>query len=178
MNVFEITLDIPRHSYFIVLIFPAIWIIDLLACLQEVNLYCVIISLFHFSWQRWKDIIHAIRKRKLTEREVEAISRSILLYCVHAYGGDEKLRSFILELIKPLGTRERLPSEELDATYMPVQKGKKSKKGSKKGKGSNKNVNKSAIAVIEAMGDWKSINPELLILDEGYKKHLRHHCNK
>ena len=63
---------------------------------------------------------------------------------------------------------------------MPVQKGsgKKSKKGSKKGKGGNKNVNKSAIAVIEAMGDWKSINPELLILDEGYKKHLRHHCNK
>jgi hypothetical protein len=112
---------------------------------------------------------------------VEAISRSILLFCVHAYRGDEKLRSFILELIKPLATRERLPSEELDATYMPVQKasGKKSKKSSKKGKGGgNKNVNKSAIAVIEAMGDWKSVNPELLILDEGYKKHLRHHCNK
>ncbi len=112
---------------------------------------------------------------------MEAISRSILLFCVHAYRGDEKLRSFILELIKPLASRERLPSEELDATYMPVQKasGKKSKKGSKKGKsGSNKNVNKSAIAVIEAVGDWKSVNPELLILDEGYKKHLRHHCNK
>lgn len=111
---------------------------------------------------------------------MEAISRSILLFCVHAYRGDEKLRSFILELIKPLVTRERLPSEELDATYMPVQKGsgKKSKKGSKKGKSGNKNVNKSAIAVIEALGDWKSINPELLILDEGYKKHLRHHCNK
>lgn len=133
-----------------------------------------------FSWQRWKDIIHAIRKRKLSEREVEAISRSILLYCVHAYSGDEKLRSFILELIKPPVSRERLPSEELDATYMPIPKGsgKKAKKGGKKGKGGKKDVNKSALALIEAVGDWKSINPELLILDEGYKKHLRHHCNK
>ena len=131
-------------------------------------------------WERWEDIIHAIRKRKLLEREVEAISRQILLFCVHAYQGDEKLRSFILELIKPIFTRERLPSEELDATYMPLQKGggKKSKKSSKKSKTGGKPVNKSAIALLEAIGDWKSINPELLILDEGYKKHLRHHCNK
>ena len=155
----------------------------LITCMLNIlfNLTLYFLYLFlSYSWERWKDVIHSIRKRKLTEREVEAISRSILLFCVHAYRGDEKLRSFILELIKPAHSRERLPSEELDATYMPLQKGsgKKAKKASKKSKSGSKPVNKSAIALLEAIGDWKSINPELLILDEGYKKHLRHHCNK
>lgn len=115
-------------------------------------------------------------KTKVSERDVEAISRTILIYCLHHYKGDEKVKGFIRDLIKASATRERLPSEERDATYTPLPATGKTKTRNKKGKTSNKN--KSAIALLEISSEWRTCDPETLILDEGYKKHLQHHCNK
>lgn len=132
---------------------------------------------FVCSWGQWKDVIASGRfKTKVSERDVEAISRTILVYCLHHYRGDEKVKGFIRDLIKASATRERLPSEERDATYMPLPSSGKGRGRNKKGKTSNKN--KSAIALLEVGSEWRTCDPETLILDEGYKKHLQHHCNK
>ena len=129
------------------------------------------------SWGQWKDIISSGRfKTKVSERDVEAISRTILVYCLHHYKGDEKVKCFIRDLVKASITRERLPSEERDATYTPLPLTGKTKTRNKKGKSSNKN--KSAIALLEVGNEWRTCDPETIILDEGYKKHLQHHCNK
>ena len=113
----------------------------------------------------------------MIERDVEAISRTILLYCLHHYRGDDKVKSFIRELIKTSAVKERLPSEERDATYSPVVTPSKGRGRGKKGRGT-KNTNKSATALFEVGSEWRSIDPETVIVDEGYKKHLQHHCNK
>ncbi|KAL9976050.1 hypothetical protein ACROYT_G013284 [Oculina patagonica] len=134
-------------------------------------------NLLIYGWGQWKDVIASGRfKTKVSERDVEAISRTILVYCLHHYKGDEKVKGFIRDLIKASATRERLPSEERDATYTPLPLTGKTKTRNKKGKTSNKN--KSAIALFEVSSEWRTCDPETLILDEGYKKHLQHHCNK
>lgn len=134
-------------------------------------------NLLIYGWGQWKDVIASGRfKTKVSERDVEAISRTILVYCLHHYKGDEKVKGFMRDLIKASATRERLPSEERDATYTPLPLTGKGKGRSKKGKTSNKN--KSAIALLEVGSEWRTCDPETLILDEGYKKHLQHHCNK
>lgn len=134
-------------------------------------------NLLIYGWGQWKDIISSGRfKTKVSERDVEAISRTILVYCLHHYKGDEKVKCFIRDLVKASVTRERLPSEERDATYTPLPLTGKTKTRNKKGKSSNKN--KSAIALLEVGSEWRTCDPESIILDEGYKKHLQHHCNK
>ena len=144
-------------------------------CFIQYN--CLISIVYQFSWGQWKDVIASGRfKTKVSERDVEAISRTILVYCLHHYKGDEKVKGFMRDLIKASATRERLPSEERDATYTPLPGAGKTKTRNKKGKTSNKN--KSAIALLEVSSEWRTCDPETLILDEGYKKHLQHHCNK
>ena len=36
----------------------------------------------------------------------------------------------------------------------------------------------SKPALIECGADWLTVEPEHLIIDPGYRKHLQHHCNK
>ena len=105
------------------------------------------------------------------------MARTILVYCLHFYKGDDKVKTFIKDLVKASTIRERLPSEERDATYTPVPTGSKGKGRGKKSK-ANKNSNKSTIALVELGSDWRTCDPDTLVLDEGYRKHLQHHCNK
>lgn len=54
------------------------------------------------SWGRWKDILtHGRFKWHLNEKDMEMICRALLVYCVKHYKGDEKIKSFIWELITP-----------------------------------------------------------------------------
>lgn len=61
----------------------------------------------HFStsfprWGRWKDILnHGRFKKQLTEWDVESICRALLAYCLVHYRGDEKIKSFMWDLIAP-----------------------------------------------------------------------------
>lgn len=54
------------------------------------------------SWGRWTDILsHGRYKRPLSEQDVETICRTILVYCLNHYRGDENIKSFIWDLITP-----------------------------------------------------------------------------
>lgn len=54
------------------------------------------------SWGRWKDILtHGRFKWHLNEKDMEMICRALLVYCVRHYKGDEKIKSFIWDLITP-----------------------------------------------------------------------------
>lgn len=56
----------------------------------------------HHRWGRWKDILaHGRFKRQLSERDVESICRALLAYCLVHYRGDDKIKSFMWDLIAP-----------------------------------------------------------------------------
>ena len=44
---------------------------------------------------------HGRFKRQLNEQDVEIICRALLAYCLVHYRGDEKIKSFIWDLITP-----------------------------------------------------------------------------
>lgn len=53
-------------------------------------------------WGRWREILsHGRFKRQLNEQDVEIICRALLAYCLVHYRGDEKIKSFIWDLITP-----------------------------------------------------------------------------
>ena len=55
-----------------------------------------------FSWGSWDEILATAGIRKgFTAKDVEDAVRLSLLYCVNTYQGDDKIRSFIWDLITP-----------------------------------------------------------------------------
>lgn len=59
-------------------------------------------SLFLSRWGRWNDILkHGRFKKQLTEWDVESICRALLSYCLVHYRGDDKIKSFMWDLIAP-----------------------------------------------------------------------------
>uniref|UniRef100_G3N434 Chromodomain helicase DNA binding protein 6 n=1 Tax=Gasterosteus aculeatus TaxID=69293 RepID=G3N434_GASAC len=120
-------------------------------------------------WGRWKDIMnHGRFKWHLTERDMEAICRALLVYCLRHYKGDDKIKSFIWDLITP--TKEGEDQDLLNHSGLSalVPRGRKGKKM------------KNQLNVPEAKNaDWLvHCNPDVLLQDESYKKHLKQHCNK
>lgn len=62
----------------------------------------IFLCTFPCRWGRWNDILtHGRYKRQLTEQDVETICRTILVYCLNHYKGDENIKSFIWDLITP-----------------------------------------------------------------------------
>ncbi|XP_031756020.1 chromodomain-helicase-DNA-binding protein 9 isoform X4 [Xenopus tropicalis] len=126
-------------------------------------------NLLVYGWGRWRDILsHGRFKRQLNEQDVEIICRALLAYCLVHYRGDEKIKSFIWDLITPTEdgrTRELQNHLGLSA---PVPRGRKGKKVK---------TQTSTFDIHKA--EWlRKHNPEHLLQDDGYKKHLKHHCNK
>ncbi|XP_032220278.1 chromodomain-helicase-DNA-binding protein 8 isoform X2 [Nematostella vectensis] len=136
-------------------------------------------NLLIYGWGRFKEILtHGRFKTKIGERDVESISRTILVYCLSHYHGDDKVKSFIRDIIKASVLRDRISHDDRDSTYSPIPTPTKGRGRGKRGKGAPKKSNKSAVALLEVGQDWKTIDPESIVLDNGYKKHLQHHCNK
>ncbi|XP_047438274.1 chromodomain-helicase-DNA-binding protein 6 isoform X2 [Mugil cephalus] len=126
-------------------------------------------NLLIFGWGRWKDILnHGRFKWHLAERDMEAICRALLVYCLRHYKGDDKIKSFIWDLITP--TKEGQDQALLNHSGLsaPVPRGRKGKKL------------KNQLNVPEVKNaDWLvHCNPEVVLQDESYKKHLKQHCNK
>ncbi|KAJ8279766.1 hypothetical protein COCON_G00068320 [Conger conger] len=126
-------------------------------------------NLLVYGWGRWSDILsHGRFKRQLKEQDVETICRALLVYCLHHYKGDENIKSFIWDLITPTEdgqTRALLNHSGLSA---PVPRGRKGKK-----------VKTQAAQPYMHQADWlASYNPDVLLQEDSYKKHLKHHCNK
>ncbi|KAK5871938.1 hypothetical protein PBY51_012677 [Eleginops maclovinus] len=126
-------------------------------------------NLLIFGWGRWKDILnHGRFKWHLAERDMEVICRALLVYCLRHYKGDDKIKSFIWDLITP--TKEGQDQALLNHSGLsaPVPRGRKGKKL------------KNPLSVPELKNaDWLvHCNPEVVLQDESYKKHLKQHCNK
>uniref|UniRef100_UPI0037E89DC5 chromodomain-helicase-DNA-binding protein 6 isoform X2 n=1 Tax=Semicossyphus pulcher TaxID=241346 RepID=UPI0037E89DC5 len=126
-------------------------------------------NLLIFGWGRWKDILnHGRFKWHLAERDMEVICRALLVYCLRHYKGDDKIKSFIWDLITP--TKEGQDQALLNHSGLsaPVPRGRKGKKL------------KNQLTVPELKNaDWLvHCNPEVVLQDDSYKKHLKQHCNK
>ncbi|XP_068456612.1 chromodomain-helicase-DNA-binding protein 8 isoform X2 [Clinocottus analis] len=122
-----------------------------------------------YGWGRWKDILsHARCKRRLSERDVETICRVILVFCLLHYRGDENIKSFIWELITP-PENGREPQTLLNHSGLsiPVPRGRKGKR-----------VKAQSTFDVQKVEWIRKYNPDTLLLDESYRKHLKHQCNK
>ncbi|XP_056383780.1 chromodomain-helicase-DNA-binding protein 8 isoform X2 [Hyla sarda] len=121
-----------------------------------------------YGWGRWRDILsHGRFKRGMTERDVERICRAILVYCLLHYRGDENIKSFIWDLITPAENGKTKQLQNHSGLSIPVPRGRKGKKM------------KSQTSFDIQKADWiRKYNPDTLFQDEGYKKHLKHQCNK
>lgn len=126
-------------------------------------------NLLVYGWGRWRDILtHGRFKRQLNEQDVEIICRALLAYCLVHYRGDEKIKSFIWDLITPTEDGQTRELQNHLGLSAPVPRGRKGKKVK---------TQPSTFDIQKA--EWlRKYNPEHLLQDEGYKKHLKHHCNK
>ncbi|XP_059387875.1 chromodomain-helicase-DNA-binding protein 9-like isoform X3 [Carassius carassius] len=126
-------------------------------------------NLLVYGWGRWKDILaHGRFKRQLTERDVECICRALLAYCLVHYRGDDKIKSFMWDLIAPTEDGRTKELQNHLGLSAPVPRGRKGKK---------MKTQSSSFDIQKA--EWiRKHNPEHMLSDDGYKKHLKHHCNK
>ncbi|XP_068598106.1 chromodomain-helicase-DNA-binding protein 6 [Brachionichthys hirsutus] len=126
-------------------------------------------NLLIFGWGRWMDILnHGRFKWHLAERDMEVICRALLVYCLRHYKGDDKIKSFIWDLISPTKDGQDQALLNHSGLSAPVPRGRKGKRL------------KSQLHVPEVKNvDWLAhCNPEAVLKDESYKKHLKQHCNK
>uniref|UniRef100_A0A8C2ESU6 Chromodomain helicase DNA binding protein 9 n=1 Tax=Cyprinus carpio TaxID=7962 RepID=A0A8C2ESU6_CYPCA len=126
-------------------------------------------NLLVYGWGRWKDILaHGRFKRQLSERDVESICRALLAYCLVHYRGDDKIKSFMWDLIAPTEDGRTKELQNHLGLSAPVPRGRKGKK---------MKTQSSSFDIQKA--EWiRKHNPEHMLSDDGYKKHLKHHCNK
>nr|XP_020667216.1 chromodomain-helicase-DNA-binding protein 7 isoform X1 [Pogona vitticeps]XP_020667225.1 chromodomain-helicase-DNA-binding protein 7 isoform X1 [Pogona vitticeps]XP_020667232.1 chromodomain-helicase-DNA-binding protein 7 isoform X1 [Pogona vitticeps]XP_020667238.1 chromodomain-helicase-DNA-binding protein 7 isoform X1 [Pogona vitticeps]XP_020667247.1 chromodomain-helicase-DNA-binding protein 7 isoform X1 [Pogona vitticeps]XP_020667256.1 chromodomain-helicase-DNA-binding protein 7 isoform X1 len=126
-------------------------------------------NLLVYGWGRWTDILtHGRYKRQLTEQDVETICRTILVYCLNHYKGDENIKSFIWDLITPTADGQTRALVNHSGLSAPVPRGRKGKK-----------VKAQSSQPVLQNADWlASCNPDVLFQEDSYKKHLKHHCNK
>ncbi|KAH0617682.1 hypothetical protein JD844_016167 [Phrynosoma platyrhinos] len=126
-------------------------------------------NLLVYGWGRWTDILmHGRYKRQLTEHDVETICRTILVYCLNHYKGDENIKSFIWDLITPTADGQTRALVNHSGLSAPVPRGRKGKK-----------VKAQSSQPVLQNADWLvSCNPDALFQEDSYKKHLKHHCNK
>ena len=132
-------------------------------------------GLLTFGWSRWDEcIILANFKRNLTKLDVEDISRVILLFALQNYKGDEKVKSFILDLITPPSEKSSGAESEKELMQNEFNFEEKSRR-TKKTK-----TSKTVCEELENL-DWaknEKYNPDVHLIDETYRKHLLRHANK
>lgn len=148
-----------------------------------------ILCILFFRWARWKEIIlEAQFRQEVKNNDVEAISRTILAFCYRFYKTDDKSKQFFIDLINDSVKNAPPKNEKFDITDQilgsaPVPR---STRGRKRGANSNSGRNAlrrlthqySKPALIECGVDWLTIDPEQMIIDQSYRKHLLHHCSK
>lgn len=128
-------------------------------------------GLLTYGWGRWDEIISNNRfKRDITVEDCESICRVILLYCLNSYKGDEKIKSFIWDLIVPAG---EATSTESESNSNVSSRGRKPK--------SAPTINKKTVAEEISDAQWpkEAQNDPLIALpDDQYRRHLQRNCNR
>jgi chromodomain-helicase-DNA-binding protein 7 len=128
-------------------------------------------GLLTYGWGRWDEIIKNNRfKRDISTEDCESICRVILLYCLNSYKGDEKIKSFVWELIMPPEESSKNDSEN-NANV--------STRG-RKPRSSAPLVKKSvAEEILDANWPKEAKNDPLIALpDDQYRRHLQRNCNR
>ena len=135
--------------------------------------------LFLFSsWGQWESILqHSGIRKGFTAKDVEDAFRLTLLYSVNIYQGDEKIRSFIWDLITPPehGGMKKVGKGHSGLSG-PVPRGKR---GGGRQKPKPKDDGIVELNVPEGIA-WVSDDKYDMEtnLDKSYRKHLDKHNNK
>ncbi|CDQ67364.1 unnamed protein product [Oncorhynchus mykiss] len=109
-----------------------------------------------YGWGRWRDILsHARCKRRLGERDVETICRVILVFCLLHYPLPSRVLRICFNVFLCLGLS------------IPVPRGRKGKR-----------VKAQSSFDVQKVEWIRKYNPDSLLLDDSYRKHLKHQCNK
>lgn len=131
-------------------------------------------GLLTFGWSRWDECLSMANfRRRLTTQDVEDIARVILLFCLHNYRGDEKIKSCIWDLITPPDPNEAKINGAKSGNSengCPAPRGRKNKKSKK-----------TVAEELTSSDTWAlsdQYNPEVLLTDDQYRKHLIRHANK
>ena len=93
-----------------------------------------------------------------------------LCYSLRHYAGDERIKQFIFDLISPPQEGEQRDYRNHEGLSAPVPRGRKGRK-------SKKEVPTTTTQLDEDLAKL-DIDPDILLRDEGYKKHLKRHANK
>ncbi|XP_057666138.1 chromodomain-helicase-DNA-binding protein 7 isoform X2 [Diorhabda carinulata] len=135
-------------------------------------------GLLTFGWGRWTEIlVHSQLRKGWKETDIEDCARVILLYCLRFYRGDEKIRSFIWDLIAPSENGEQKISKNHHGLKDPVPRGIRNKH-KKKDKGIlTKDLRHPAITDPNHWSKHEKYDGDIF-LESNYKKHLGRHANK
>ena len=128
----------------------------------------LILFFIHNSWGRWDEVlVHASLRKGFQANNIEEAFRMVLLYCVNQYKGDDKIKSFIWDLITPPEFGSKM-SKNHSGLSGPIPRGRRGHKKKKEDSG----IPEGIEWVSEEKYDMESF------LDKGYRKHLDRHNNK
>lgn len=133
-------------------------------------------GLLTFGWGRWEEILqHSQFRRGWREVDVEDCARVILLYCLRYYRGDEKIRSFIWDLITPIENGEKVKN-------VSVNTGGRNSRQKKKGRVREGRETRGSVINGGPSDPNHWSNAEKfdgdIFLESNYRKHLSRHANK
>lgn len=61
--------------------------------------------LAQYGWGRWAEI-KKYGELEISEQDIEHMSRTLLLHCIREFRGDDRIRQFVFNLIRPQGIQE------------------------------------------------------------------------
>lgn len=132
-------------------------------------------GLLTYGWNRWEEIAKSSTfRRKLELKDIEDVARVIVLFSLANYKGvDEKIKSFAYDLIAPQAVKE-----EFEKRNQEILAAAAGKRGARKKK---KQIEEEQEKLESEKLEWiksDEFNPDLLLIDEQYRKHLLRHANK
>ena len=128
--------------------------------------------LLTYGWGRWKDsLANGDFRPAWKEEHIQDCARMILLFCIHYYRGDDKIKGFIFDLIAPTNDGKPRVYHNHIGLSAPVPRGRKGKKKLREAK-----LIASHMDGAEWAKDEKYDTDAFL--DQGYSRHLTRHANK
>ena len=125
-----------------------------------------------FSWGRWEEVIrHAHLRKGFQPQNVEDAFRMTLLYSVNIYKGDEKIKSFVWDLITPKEFGDKVGKNHSGLSD-PVPRGRQAKKQKRDAAIAGNSQRVGVAWVSEPKFDIGKF------LNEKYRQHLDKHNNK
>ena len=136
-----------------------------------------------YGWGRWTQILaHCEFKSDLSVDDVAHMCRTVLLHCLRNFTGDDKIREFIWELIRPADASDE-DHKSFKAKKAAAAAAVESTRGGRK---SSRIAQNEKAAEEKEMMDifhqgWAAqpaYNPPVMAVDYAYQRHLQRHANK